>query len=227
MAADLTRRVLVSRLDARVERPELRKFDFDPVKRAKQERAELVTAALTILLAFNHAGRPAQADPLGSFEGWSRSVRDALIWLGCADPVDTMEVVRSEDPRRRERAAVLANWRDTIGSDRITTAKLIERAAARGPSGFMHPEFREALLSVAGQAGSIDTRRLGRWLGQSANAITDGLWVEQVGISHGSSAWRLGSTTPIPSFDEAKGGSGDLGGLFHSTYGKSQGLTVS
>ncbi|MCW6506971.1 hypothetical protein [Lichenifustis flavocetrariae] len=222
VAADLTRRVLVSKLDARVERPELRKFDFDPVKRAKQERPELVAAALTILLAFNHAGRPAQADPLGSFETWSRSVRDALIWLGCADPVDTMEVVRAEDPRRRERAAVLANWRDIIGMDRITTAKLIERAAARGPSGFLHPECREALLSVAGQAGSIDTRRLGRWLGQSANAITDGVWLEQVGISQGSSAWRLCSTAPIPSSGGEKGGLGDLGGLFHSTYGKSQ-----
>jgi hypothetical protein len=83
---DTTRRALLCRLDGGVERPELREFGFDPIETAKRYRPEYVVAALTILRAFFIAGRPQQATPLGSFTEWSSVVRDALIWLGCADP---------------------------------------------------------------------------------------------------------------------------------------------
>ncbi len=84
---DMTRRVVVARLDAGVERPELREFDFEPVAKAKAERVRYVVAALTIMRAYKAAGSPPQSKPLGSFEKWSRLVRDSLLWLGCGDPV--------------------------------------------------------------------------------------------------------------------------------------------
>lgn len=65
-------------------------------------------SALTILRAYHVAERPDQGTiPLGSFEIWSRWVRDALIWLGEPDPCATMERARAEGPRRQELAAVL------------------------------------------------------------------------------------------------------------------------
>ena len=54
---DMTRRAIVSHLDAKMERPELREFSFEPVERAKAERGVYVVAALTILLAFKNCRR--------------------------------------------------------------------------------------------------------------------------------------------------------------------------
>jgi len=55
---------------------------------------------LIVVRAYFVAGRPDQAPKLASFEAWSDTVRSALIWLGEADPVDTMEVARADDPER-------------------------------------------------------------------------------------------------------------------------------
>ena len=67
----MTRRTVICSLDAKMERPELRQFDFEPVQRAKNRRPQLVVAALTILRAFKLHGRPSAKPPLGSFEQWS------------------------------------------------------------------------------------------------------------------------------------------------------------
>ena len=68
---DLTRRSVVCRLDPKVERPELRQFTYDPIADAKDNRGELVAAALTILRAYHVAGRPNRPPRLQSFEQWS------------------------------------------------------------------------------------------------------------------------------------------------------------
>ena len=39
--------------------------------------------------------------PIGSYESWSRRVREALLWLDCADPCDTMMSARRADPRAK------------------------------------------------------------------------------------------------------------------------------
>jgi hypothetical protein len=91
VVGDLCRRVLTVNLDTEVERPELRQFKFDPVERVLANRGVYIAAALTICRAYIVAGRPCMAPKLASFEGWSDTVRSALIWLGKADPVQSME----------------------------------------------------------------------------------------------------------------------------------------
>ncbi len=154
---------------------------------------------LTILLAFKAAGSPRQSNPLGSFEDWSLLVRDALIWLGCADPVGTMERARVSDPKLDELSAVLTQWRAVIGTDRITVRRVIEKASRQSggtgydfnPKEFDNPDFREALLAVAGQGGAINGKRLGKWLGAHAKRIAGGCWIEQDGTHAGAALWRL------------------------------------
>jgi putative DNA primase/helicase len=87
------------RLDPKDERPELRRFQTHPISMAKAKRGRYLVAALTVLRAYHVAGRPGQPDPLGSFEDWSSWVRGALLWLGHADPVDTIEESREMDPK--------------------------------------------------------------------------------------------------------------------------------
>jgi putative DNA primase/helicase len=55
-------------------------------------RAQLVAAGLTVLRGYSAAGRPdMRLPPWGSFEGWSKLVRGALVWAGEADPGETRE----------------------------------------------------------------------------------------------------------------------------------------
>ena len=176
---DMTRRALRATLDAGVERPELRAFDRDPLAMVTERRGDYVSAGLTILRAFHIAGRPQQRAPLGSFTDWSRWVRDALIWLGEADPCDTMEELRGADPKLEALTSVLEGWREVIGLQPANVRDVIERATEQRPqlygrAEFVHPEFREALLrsrakaarsTAGGSASGSGRTRTGSWAG--------------------------------------------------------------
>lgn len=184
IAADMTRRVLLSRLDRGTERPELHAFKTDPLALISDDRGRYVAAALTVLRAYHVAGRPDRPAPLGSFTAWSDLVRGALLWLGQADPVGSIERVRENDPRRSELLAVLVHWGAAFGPRRVTTAQLIGHAS-------QHAEFREALLAVAGVAGSVNTQRLGKWLRANAGKIADGAHIEAAPMRDGNRQWLL------------------------------------
>jgi putative DNA primase/helicase len=194
LVGDITRRAILCRLDARHERPELRVFDRDPVALAKARRPEYVAAILTLLHAYNVAGRPGKPAPLGSFGEWSDLVRGAILWLGCADPVDSMELLREADPRRRELETAVSHWRDIIGFDKVTVADVIKIATDRPDENgaeFLHPEFREALVNAAGMKGAINSRSLGNWLAKNAGKVVDGVRFEQNGLRHKVALWQL------------------------------------
>jgi putative DNA primase/helicase len=196
LEADITRRAIRSALDAGLERPELREFDFDPVERAIADRGELVVSALTILLAYHVAGRPQLCKPLGSFGDWSW-VRNALVWLDQADPCDTMENIRSSDPKFERLVAVIEQWRTVIGERRVSvrdvidTATQSEHGAAFDRHEFTHASFREVLLAVANDGGAISSRRLGNWLSANQNRVVNGAKLVQDGIVQGITRWRL------------------------------------
>jgi hypothetical protein len=196
LAGDLTRRALLCRLDAKCERPELREFERDPVAVAKARRGHLTVAALTVLRAYHVAGRPQQGKPLGSFGEWSRWVRDALLWLGEADPVATMEAARASDPRLANLTAVIEQWSAVIGGAGVTTRALIERATGIVPVGigredYAHPDFREALLTIAGAGGAVNSSKLGYWLRSNRDRVAAGHRIVQGPMLHGSPTRHL------------------------------------
>jgi hypothetical protein len=81
IAKDLTERTLLCSLDAKMEVPGRRKFEFNPVAMAMENRARLVRACLIILRAYVAAGRPPQAIiPMGVIRRLERlgSVRAGL-----------------------------------------------------------------------------------------------------------------------------------------------------
>jgi putative DNA primase/helicase len=127
---DMTRRGLVANLDPKCERPELRTFGFDPVERVLDNRGAYIAAAITITRAYIAAGCPNVCKtPLGSYAGWSRMVRSPLVWLGGADPVNSMDELRQEDPERRAlgwphlRARTQGAGRPTIRSANQSTPR--------------------------------------------------------------------------------------------------------
>lgn len=195
---DMGRRALLCQLDPGVERPELRKFAFDPVQVVKNNRGEFVAAALTILRAYHVAGRPVQVPPLGSFADWSNLVRSALIWLGCNDPCDTMDKVRKADPELAQIKLMMTQWDLLVGAKGVTTGELTTLATemvevSTGSFGKKpkHPEFRDALHAVAKDGQHINGRRLGNWLSKHKDRVVGRKKFISTGTRGGQLVWRL------------------------------------
>lgn len=195
---DMTRRALLCSLDPRCERPELRQFEVEPLGYVSANRTRLVASALTVLRAFVVAGKPEQAPPLGSFEAWSSTVRNALLWLGEADPCATSEKTRADDPRLGALITVLTQWWTVFGDTRVTVRQVIEAATESDastvppyPQIYRNGDLREALLMVAGERGNINSRRLGKWLASVQGRIAASGRIVKDAMSAGGQLWRL------------------------------------
>jgi putative DNA primase/helicase len=70
---DMTRRGLIGNLDAKVERPELRKFPFDPIERVLKDRGSYIAAAITIARGYIAAGSQRSAIPWAVMANGPRS----------------------------------------------------------------------------------------------------------------------------------------------------------
>ncbi len=186
IAGDLCRRTLVCRLDAQVERPDRRQFTFDPVRVARERRAELVAAGLTALRAYISAGRPhSSLARIGSFEDWN-VVRETLCWLGRADPIETRERIFRADPRREDVADTLAAWIAAFGSEPLTVSEVRERSLAAGEIPAVYD-----LLSEKARGRRWSTRSVGRWLSRHRDTIVAGLQLTQDGETRGAARWSV------------------------------------
>jgi putative DNA primase/helicase len=154
-----------------------------------------------MLRAYIVADRPKPLQPLGGFEDWSRLVREPLVWLGEADPVNTIEKAREDDPQRLQLEAVLTqwdtvDWNTAVGTNRVSVKQVIEAAlktdaSASSGNRFLYPEFRLALMTVAGARGRIDTRRLGSWLRNRKGRVIGDRRIIIDGVLEGVARWRL------------------------------------
>jgi hypothetical protein len=167
LEGDLTRRSACGRMDPGCERPELLRFSYSPIQDATENRVDLVVAALTVLRAYHVAGCPERERILGGFENWSVLVRGALIWLGEADPMETMDEVRKNDPKQLNLRTIMYQWaKHWDAGVPVTVADMVAKANEwEAGYGHWHPEWRDALLAVAAIGNNISNRRLGTWLG--------------------------------------------------------------
>jgi hypothetical protein len=207
---DMCRRILVCGIDPACEHPERRPFDFDPLERVKQNRGRFVMAALTILRAyflerswtslralFGEAVEAA-ADPFGSYAEWSWWVRDALLWLGQADPVATIDTSKSLDPVKERISAVFHYWAQIIGEGVRKTVK--DAIAAASEASFREasePGLADAFNAVAaplvrGAGERVCPLRLGKWLGKYKDRVVGGHRIVLVPEKRdGSAQWCL------------------------------------
>jgi putative DNA primase/helicase len=197
LRGDIVRRVLVCRLDAKCERPELRQIEQDLLSDVRQQRGELVRDAQTIMAAYVAAGRPRQKLPaLGGFREWSGMVRDALVWSGAEDPVSSMERTRADDPMAQEVRAVLAAWREAFGAEAVTAADAIQRAdpdpELRKEGAKPDQRLREAIELAALRRGKLDARALSYWLRAHRDVRVGTMTLRRADGSHGGIArWKV------------------------------------
>ena len=188
IAEDLTRRSIVARLDAQMEQPYLREFKRNPLAMIMENRGRYVAAALTIVRAYQVAGRPGRLPPFGSFNEWSDCVRSALVWLGCADPVITTQTAHQNDPNRQQAGALFEAWVESTAS--------IPRS---GPPRSSAPPIRicakPCSISPAIR-GDVSVQKLGYWLRDHADFIVDGHRLERRGTPN-RPRWRITKSSEV------------------------------
>jgi hypothetical protein len=159
---DLARRSVLCTLDSHVEHPEGRKFTFNLLHEIAERRAELLSAAF-LILRWGVQNPCPPGDSLGSFEVWSRLVRDPLIALGCRDPAKLRAKIKEQDPEREMWTEILELWWQHHKNAAV--------CFSRHEKGYtmMHPELRhmlyEALTPKMDPDSLVAKRTLGRILG--------------------------------------------------------------
>ena len=202
---DMTRRTIICTLDANMERPELREFKQDPLNRILADRGTFVAAVLTIVRAYLAANSPNPPRPIASFADWSNAVRGALVWLGKADPVATMETAREDDPELGELRQLIGAWHHQFGDMPCAVRTVVDQAFRQesdydNNSAQLNPALRDALTLVAGERGGVNHRRLGQWLIKregrivrvnNANGSTTELRFKRAGEIGGVVIWKV------------------------------------
>lgn len=190
IGSDLTERAVRCSIDAKMELPGLRKFEFDPVKLVDADRPKYLRACLTILRAHAVAGYPVPNDlsSLGGFDDWNRKIRGALLWLGRADPCETMNDIRDADPQRGSLLTIMDEWEAAFGNRLVTAAEVIVKAEELAEDQLQYhpygkptitkrgnPTFLNALEEVATKdKGHISAKSLGHWLMSQINVVMNG-----------------------------------------------------
>ena len=209
IVGDLCRRSLRIRLDAKMENPETKTFTGDPVAAVLGSRGAYVAACLIICRAYIAAGRPGKLPRLASFEAWSDTVRSALVWLGKADTVASIDTSHADDPERISLAALHKAWAQVFGTGEARSVLLkdvIEACEKRsivrhGPPAefaFDHPDLRTAVQGALRGVRQVDANALGYWMREQKNRIVGSMWFEHRDATHGKwwVAKKQGDTAP-------------------------------
>jgi hypothetical protein len=122
------------------------------------------------------------------------------MWLGAGDPAKTIDRMREIDPVLRDLKIVLSAWFGEFGLTRTTAREAIKAANETRNDDLVRPGLQDALLTVAGRAGHINARVLGKWLLKHAGRVVDvaghgelplPLAFEAAGDRQGVVLWRI------------------------------------
>jgi hypothetical protein len=126
ITGDMARRTLPIDILPRSADPESDQYSFDPVTLFQRHRARFLRAAFTAMRAFRLAGMPRQGLPaVGSFDEWSRKVRDLVYWLRGYDVSEAFRRNKAEDPRRQADASLLSALYQHFGTTAFKAADVI------------------------------------------------------------------------------------------------------
>lgn len=185
LQGEMPRRVLTCRIDPQVERPFARKFALDPYSYCRDNRQQMVAAALTLIRAgLLHGKDLPRQGRLASFEQWDDWVRVAVLYANTLRPEfgDVMESIVSQqavDPDREALGDLLCAWHEALGDNAVTVPTLLTKL--NSPIDATLAKLREAVTSLFGrEIKDINTKSLGKALGYRKDRIVDGRRLEHV-----------------------------------------------
>jgi hypothetical protein len=160
--------------------------------------------------AYLAAGEPLKGKltNFARFEGWSRLVREPLVWLEMADPCVTRRRIKQKDNVGIQLGMLLQAWHENFPGEAATSAQAI-RLATRD----VHPNEAEAdterrhrlavaMREIATKGGLIDSRALGNFIASKENRFEAGLRFESAGESHHAKLWRVRTREEVGELDE-------------------------
>jgi hypothetical protein len=109
-SGDTARRFVRSTVEPPLDNPEQRQYPPGFLDGILARRGELLSDCLTIWRWGRQQSHLNRGLPFGSYERWATWVRDPLLALGCADPVEGVQEARERDPARVNIAALFAEW---------------------------------------------------------------------------------------------------------------------
>lgn len=182
---DMRRRVVSIRLAPRNETPTLQSYTFNPVAHVRANRSHIVQAALTIIEAHRLAGRPVSDVPsIGSYEEWSLTCRQPLLWLGEPDPATSMIQQVQDDTDQDALGEFLQHWSRLFGNDPMMVREVVPYAAR-------DDRFADALDEIGVMDGAaVNKKKLGWYLKLNRSRWANGLRIES-GPNSQRNTWRV------------------------------------
>jgi putative DNA primase/helicase len=173
ITGDMARRTLVLDIIPRSADPERDRYEFDPTDMVGRRRTDFLRAAFIIMRAYRLAGMPRRNLPaVGSFDQWSRRVRDLVDWITGYDLAEAFRRNKAEDPKLRDDASLLAALHDHFGATAFKSADAIavhDRVTGHQRSPYLHPKptgpeeaLHDALDGVLGSRG-VNAKLFGYW----------------------------------------------------------------
>jgi hypothetical protein len=198
VGGDLPRRCYSIRLDPKHPRP-WQRSDFkipELVGWVRARRGELVSALLTLCVAWHNADRPLtkhERKRIGGFEGWDRAISGILAHAGIDKFLGNLdEFYETADEEGGEWEAFLAAWYEHGGSGKVTVKDLVGRFGSLDGQ-----HVRDALPADLADAYENNhtgfTRKLGNALTKHSGARygNDGYYALEDGTRDRAKLWRV------------------------------------
>jgi len=202
---DLNRRLLPIRLDAGMEHPWERSFDFHPVHYALANFIPLRIAALELIQWWRTSGASC-APGATAFPQWDAVVRSVVvlasvildIGVGFADPIEALRESYANDPETDALGNLLKALHDRFGHSEFQlkdvesiTSSLSLPATEAGADAALHDACNAALEYSPSDRYATTTTRLGMYLAQHEGQIVDGLKCVKGKTRGGARKWSV------------------------------------
>lgn len=186
LAGDLPRRVIVSRIDPRTERPYARSFDLDPLEYVIKHRQRLVAAGLTIIRGYlcdefhdRAEGRTA------SFEVWDDLVRQPVAWLDAwhcegeyGDVMNKIDNAQQQDPEKQALSELLRALHNQFAEQPFMAKDVDKHMTVNTGMVWETSEIGECINEIM-NGRKATTRSIGKILKHRLGRVADGLVLEQ------------------------------------------------
>jgi hypothetical protein len=196
LQGEMPRRVLTCRIDPLVERPFARQFALDPYSYCRDNRQQMIAAALTLIRAgLLHGKDLPREGRLASFEHWDDWVRLAVLYANTlrpefADVMDSITAQQAVDPEQEALGDLLTAWRTVHGDKSITVAEFLANLGRYSDPTLT--QLREAVVSFVGRDLSvINAKGFGKALGYRKDRIVHGLRLEHGPKQNDKQTWRV------------------------------------
>jgi putative DNA primase/helicase len=186
ITGDMARRSLSIDILPRSADPERDRYPFNPPLLVQQRRGDFLMAAFVAMKAFRLAGMPDQRLPaVGSFDDWTRKVRDLVHWVTDYDVSEAFRRNKAEDPRRQSDASLLAALHNHFKNKPFKAADAVavcERVKTSHRSGNLTVTTTELALHEAAEdalgSRGVNAKVFGYWARRVKGARNGGFLLE-------------------------------------------------